>query len=76
MFQKCPICNGTGKIRNEFNSFITCDVCNGRKIISELNGKPPIDPANVEDHFGQVISVEEYQQMKELGRLKKESKNH
>lgn len=63
MFQKCPICNGTGKAVNEFNSYMTCDVCNGKKIISSLNGKPPIDTENVEDNFGQVISYEEYQKL-------------
>lgn len=43
MFQKCPICNGSGKAGNEFNSCKMCDVCNGKKIISSLSGKPPID---------------------------------
>lgn len=42
MWQKCPICNGTGK---EFQVIKTnlknCTTCNGTKIISELNGLPP-----------------------------------
>ncbi len=43
-WQKCPICNGTGKILNTLSSscFTICDTCNGKKIISELNGEPPI----------------------------------
>lgn len=43
MWQKCPICLGTGKI-NSFSSTVfqlDCEVCNGKKIISELTGLPP-----------------------------------
>jgi DnaJ-class molecular chaperone len=44
MWQKCPVCSGTG---NSFNSLsnstsVICDVCNGRKIISEMTGLPPV----------------------------------
>ena len=48
MWQKCPICNGTGIIPNEFNNssawspFITCTVCNGFRIISKITGLPPV----------------------------------
>ena len=43
MWQKCPICNGTGKTSNTLSSssFDICSTCNGSKIISELNGLPP-----------------------------------
>ena len=43
MWQKCPICNGTGRTYNTLSSssFDTCSTCNGTKIISELNGLPP-----------------------------------
>ena len=43
MWQKCPICNGTGKTHNTLSSssFDICSTCNGAKIISELNGLPP-----------------------------------
>lgn len=39
MFEKCPICNGTGK------DFLgcKCTVCNGKKIISSLTGLPPVN---------------------------------
>lgn len=44
MWQKCPVCNGTGKDPNPgtFNTAApVCTVCNGEKIISQLTGKPP-----------------------------------
>ena len=43
MWQKCPICNGTGRTHNTLSSssFDICSTCNGTKIISELNGLPP-----------------------------------
>jgi len=43
MWQKCPICNGTGKAHNTLSSssFDICSTCKGTKIISELNGLPP-----------------------------------
>ena len=43
MFQKCPVCNGTGNI-NTIGIYQKCDVCNGRKIISEITGLPPSPP--------------------------------
>ena len=43
MWQKCPICNGSGKTYNTLSSssFDVCSTCRGTKIISELNGLPP-----------------------------------
>lgn len=43
MWQKCPICNGSGRTHNTLtsSSFDICSTCNGTKIISELNGLPP-----------------------------------
>ena len=43
MWQKCPICKGTGK-EEVYNSSIMntiCKTCNGCKIINELTGLPP-----------------------------------
>ena len=37
MWQKCPICNGTGVIRKDYSEN-SCKTCNGKGIISELNG--------------------------------------
>jgi hypothetical protein len=44
MWQKCPICDGTGKNYNGSpiaSSAPFCPTCNGHRIISELTGKPP-----------------------------------
>lgn len=43
MWQKCPICNGSGNVLSGFGSLQTkiCTVCNGKKIINELTGLPP-----------------------------------
>lgn len=41
MWQKCPICNGSGQVNGLSILFQTCSVCNGKKIISELTGLPP-----------------------------------
>mgnify|MGYP003590767472 FL=1 len=42
-WQKCPLCNGTGKdVVTKINETSSvCSVCNGKKIISTLNGNPP-----------------------------------
>lgn len=43
MYQKCPICNGSGKTHDTLSSssFSVCTTCNGAKIISMVNGLPP-----------------------------------
>jgi hypothetical protein len=43
-WQKCPVCNGTGKNYGASEGGIynsNCHTCNGHRIISELTGKPP-----------------------------------
>ena len=44
MWQKCPVCDGTGK-NYGYSSLLSydsnCPTCNGHRIISELTGKPP-----------------------------------
>ena len=44
MWQKCPICYGTGKIPNlnSSSAYSICTVCNGFKIINKLTGLPPV----------------------------------
>lgn len=44
MYQKCPQCNGTGKeYPPHINaSAINCSVCNGKKIINQETGHPPM----------------------------------
>ncbi len=51
MWQKCPICDGTGRTYNTVSSssFEVCSVCNGTKIISELYGLPPNYELKVEE---------------------------
>lgn len=44
MWQKCPICDGEGRITsNGLSSSVhqVCPVCKGARIISELTGLPP-----------------------------------
>ena len=43
MWQKCPICNGTGKYNNPLtmNTQDNCRTCNGKGIISQITGLPP-----------------------------------
>lgn len=44
MLQKCPICDGEGRVTsNGLSSSVhqVCSVCKGAKIISELNGLSP-----------------------------------
>ena len=49
MWQKCPVCDGKGIIPARMTKYATslspiektCDVCNGEKIISNINGLPP-----------------------------------
>lgn len=49
-YQKCPLCEGYGKIPNTSEYYqsssawsptITCPVCKGELIIDECNGLPP-----------------------------------
>lgn len=49
-WQLCPKCNGkgsiaTGVVSTEWvfsDTVETCDLCNGKKIISKVNGLPPV----------------------------------
>lgn len=57
MWQKCPICNGTGL---EYEPVMTtigkiCSICNGTKIISELTGLPPNFEKNKLDRINEDI---------------------
>jgi len=42
-WQICPKCNGSGMMWSQFyqTRMETCDLCNGKKIISKLTGQPP-----------------------------------
>ncbi len=43
MYQRCPLCNGTGinSTSLKTNKVEECTVCNGEKIINSETGKPP-----------------------------------
>ena len=46
MWQKCPICNGTGSDPNWLvhnGNKPKCPTCKGERIINELTGKPPFE---------------------------------
>lgn len=45
MWQKCPICNGTGYVKYSGCGDVKCTVCDGKKIINEITGKPPSNRA-------------------------------
>ena len=58
MWEKCPICKGTGLDPNCFiinNNPPKCPVCKGKRIINTLTGNPPIDdrveklPSNINE---------------------------
>jgi len=52
MWQKCPICNGEGKVPNYgsiTSQFSVCPTCNGTRIVSEINGLPPAYPQVKDD---------------------------
>lgn len=44
-YQKCPICEGSGKLQDSENmiNHHDCHVCNGHGIIHRVSGKPPKD---------------------------------
>lgn len=39
-WQKCPVCNGTGKNYGGLQSSAICPTCNGQRIISEVTRLP------------------------------------
>src|SRR5690606_9310459 len=41
-WQICPKCHGQGKIHDTITS-TTCNLCNGKMIISTVTGLPPVD---------------------------------
>ena len=40
MWQKCPICNGTGVVTKDYSKN-NCRICNSKGIISQITGLPP-----------------------------------
>lgn len=61
MYQKCPICNGDGKVLNLNGTvmFSVCSTCNGTKIIDSVTGLPPqqvvqLTPKAFEEHYNTI----------------------
>lgn len=44
---KCPNCKGSGKIETNLQDLTICPTCNGRGIISEITGLPPVKKEDV-----------------------------
>jgi DnaJ-class molecular chaperone len=60
MWEKCPICNGSGEEEKTFSrgnlvtqATVVCTTCNGKKIISSRTGLPP---SSIPDNNPQDIS--------------------
>ena len=47
IWQKCPVCNGTGTQLTANFSRGTCHVCQGHGIIGTVTGTPPQGPKTV-----------------------------
>jgi DnaJ-class molecular chaperone len=48
MYQKCPICNGTGIAMTIQSSNSVCPTCQGKRIISQITGLPPFSDSNTQ----------------------------
>lgn len=64
MYQKCPVCEGLGKIYN-----CVCDVCIGKKIISIETGLPPLNKTDKIDYIVKIDDNEYHSNMKIDGKL-------
>lgn len=58
MWQKCPICNGTGTspLPGTYSSMPQCPTCLGARIISEISGLPPSHFQGKEDTMSTFTS--------------------
>lgn len=56
-YQKCPVCDGLGYTQKSLGSCPTCTVCDGKKIISTLTGRPPKFPENTLESNGRTYNI-------------------
>ena len=55
MWQKCPVCNGTGSHGDEF-SRAKCPACNGTGLLSTISGRPPqVYEKSSDNTIGKII---------------------
>ena len=61
MWQKCPICDGTGRTQNtnSTSSYSVCSTCNGSKLISRLTGLPPNYEMNKKEEAERQKEIDE-----------------
>jgi len=67
-WQKCPICNGEGRIlATGYTSSIynICPTCHGQRILSELNGLAPAVVVPKEEKFCDIVRFTLNQRMKD-----------
>jgi DnaJ-class molecular chaperone len=60
MFQKCPVCEGSGfefKVINHSKGSVICSTCNGKKMIHVESGKPPVCDVREAKLFGEGIQL-------------------
>jgi hypothetical protein len=48
MYQRCPICQGDGNIYPPVGYAVICPTCKGKRIISDVTGKPPHEEGHLE----------------------------
>ncbi len=61
-WQKCPVCNGSGVVPPFYTD---CSTCNGKRIISELTGKPPVTVEHKQARFCDIVRFTLKQRMKD-----------
>ncbi len=70
-FQKCPVCDGSGVVPpSTYHLGVTqmmCDVCQGKKVISSLTGRPPGDIRCVSGDSAKETKVGDKKQLIDLG---------
>jgi hypothetical protein len=59
MYQKCPICQGTGADVNSLEKTSkdqVCPICKGKRIIDSVTGRPPLTEDNSNNKGNLLLS--------------------